>query len=87
MKTLLSAVLLLMSANSWAWYNSDYCHNGPVNKDVGGLHLLIYTCEDGHSVVAVVAPDNHLKPAWHEFAYDHGRYRLVGEGSTLNYCR
>jgi hypothetical protein len=40
----------------------------------------MYTCEDGHSVVAVVAPDNHLKPAWHEFAYDHGRYRLVGEG-------
>jgi hypothetical protein len=57
------------------------CDIGPVSKTYGGTPWLVYSCNDGHTLVIVAAPGNPGAPFYFMFSPSSGSYRLEGEGT------
>jgi hypothetical protein len=57
------------------------CEIGPVQKTYGSTQWLIYSCNDGRSVVIVSAPGSPAAPFYFFLYPSDGTYRIEGEGS------
>lgn len=56
------------------------CTVGPVAKQYGGTSWLVYSCEDGKSVLIASAPTNKAVRFHFTFVADEDGYALHGEG-------
>ena len=57
------------------------CNVGPVSKEYGETHWLVYSCNDQRSVVIVSAPGNPAMPFSFVFYPSDTGYHLSGEGT------
>jgi hypothetical protein len=57
------------------------CDIGPVSKTYGMASWLVYSCDDGRTVVIVAAPGNPAMPFYFMFSPHEGAYQLDGEGT------
>ena len=57
------------------------CEIGPITKVFGSVPWLLYSCDDGRSLVVVSAPGSPAAPFYFMFSLEGGNYRLRGEGS------
>lgn len=69
------------SQTSGAKSASLSCDIGPINKTYGNTPWLVYSCDDGRSVVFVTAPDNPAMPFYFMISPGDNGYALVGEGN------
>lgn len=75
----LATVLLMFQAESKP--APMKCDIGPIERDFGGTHWIVYSCEDGKSVVAVSAANSPAAP-FVFIIHPHGDHYLVsGEGN------
>lgn len=77
-------VLLLASAPAYAAGSATpnlRCETGPVNRKFGNTDWLVYSCDDGRSMVVVSADKNPATPFYFVLTPDAGGYRVTGEGS------
>jgi hypothetical protein len=56
------------------------CNVGPVAKQYGKTSWLVYSCEDGKSILIVSAPTNKAVRFHFTFVADDDGYALHGEG-------
>jgi hypothetical protein len=76
----LFAALLIASLSCgslWAQQANLKCIVGPVKKAYGNTPWLVYSCDDGQSVVIVTAPGSSAAPFYFIFSGGH----LRGEGT------
>src|SRR5688500_168789 len=57
------------------------CETGPLRKEYGQTHWLVYACDDKHSLVLVSAEGNPASPFYFMFVWKDGAYVLHGEGT------
>jgi hypothetical protein len=57
------------------------CDIGPVDKTYGKTQWLVYSCDDGRTLVIVTAPGNPALPFYFMFSPHEGGYQLSGEGT------
>jgi hypothetical protein len=57
------------------------CETGPVVKTFGMTSWLVFSCDDGRSVVIVSAPGNPAMPFVFTLSPAGAGYRLSGEGT------
>lgn len=57
------------------------CHVGPVKKTYGNTPWLVYSCNDGKTVVVVADAGSPAAPFYFIFHPKDGSYRLHGEGT------
>lgn len=57
------------------------CDIGPIERDFGGSPWIVYSCEDGKSVVLVSGADNPAAPFVFIAHPDGEHYRIHGEGN------
>ena len=57
------------------------CDFGPVHKTYGKTQWLVYSCDDGRTLVIVTAPGNPALPFYFMFSPHEGGYQLSGEGT------
>jgi hypothetical protein len=57
------------------------CDIGPVTKVYGKTPWLVYSCDDGRTVVILAAPGNPAMPFYFMFSPQESGYRLTGEGT------
>jgi len=57
------------------------CETGPVQRTFGSTPWLVYSCDDGYSVVVISAPGNPAMPFYFMFSRDGAGYHLEGEGT------
>jgi hypothetical protein len=57
------------------------CDIGAVTKTYGQTQWLVYSCEDGMTLVVVAAPDNPAMPFYFMFLPTDAGYHLFGEGT------
>jgi hypothetical protein len=57
------------------------CETGPVPKTFGATAWLVYSCDDGYSVVVISAAENPAMPFYFMFNREGTAYRLSGEGT------
>jgi hypothetical protein len=57
------------------------CTTGPITKMYGGAQWLVYSCDDGRSVVVISAPGNPAMPSQFTLSPQGEEYQLSGEGS------
>jgi hypothetical protein len=59
------------------------CDIGPITKEFGSVPWLLYSCDDGKSLVVVSAPGSPAAPFYFFFSPEGRGYHLVGEGTGL----
>lgn len=52
-----------------------------MSKTFGATQWLVYSCDDGYSIVVVSAPGNPAMPFYFIFSREGAGYRLEGEGT------
>jgi hypothetical protein len=57
------------------------CDIGPINKVFGSVPWLLYSCDDGKSLVVVSAPGSPAAPFYFMFSPEGRGYHLRGEGT------
>jgi hypothetical protein len=57
------------------------CDVGPVTKVFGSVPWLLYSCNDGKSLVVVSAPGSQAAPFYFMFSPEGAGYHLRGEGT------
>jgi hypothetical protein len=57
------------------------CDIGPITKVFGSVPWLLYSCDDGKSLVVVSAPGSAAAPFYFMFSPEGRGYHLRGEGS------
>lgn len=57
------------------------CDVGPVTKTFGGNEWLIYSCDDGVSMVAITPQSNPASPFIFILSAEDEGYRIYGEGN------
>lgn len=57
------------------------CDRGPIEKSYGKTPWLVYSCEDGRSLVLVTAPGSPAMPFYFMLYARDEAYRLYGEGT------
>jgi hypothetical protein len=57
------------------------CKTGPVIKIYGQTQWLVYSCDDGMTLVFVAAPDSPAMPFYFVLLPTDTGYRLFGEGA------
>ena len=57
------------------------CDVGPIDREFGRTHWLVYSCDDGHSVMLVAAPSSPAAPFIFSFLFDGRGVHLRGEGT------
>lgn len=57
------------------------CETGPVTKTFGGTGWIVYSCDDGVSLVVVSAQGNPAFPFFFHLRPNAESYRVVGEGN------
>jgi hypothetical protein len=74
------AALLPMVASASTQAPHMKCTVGPVAKQFGKTPWLVYSCDDGKSVLIVSAPANKAVRFHFTFVADEDGYALHGEG-------
>jgi hypothetical protein len=59
------------------------CDIGPITKEFGSVPWLLYSCDDGKSLVVVSAPGSPAAPFYFFFSPEGRGYHLRGEGTGL----
>jgi len=59
------------------------CNIGPITKECGSVPWLLYSCDDGKSLVVVSAPGSPAAPFYFFFSPEGRGYHLRGEGTGL----
>jgi len=84
----LAAVLLLATLTSVTAHGEEAapkqtlsCEFGPVPKTYGETSWLVYTCDDGQSVLIVAAPGGPAAPFMFRFRAGEDGYVLQSQGS------
>ena len=57
------------------------CDIGPITKVFGSVSWLLYSCDDGKSLVVVSAPGSPAAPFYFMFSPEGRGYHLRGEGT------
>jgi hypothetical protein len=57
------------------------CKTGPVTKTYGQTQWLVYSCDDGMTLVFVAAPDSPAMPFYFVLSPTDAGYHLFGEGT------
>lgn len=57
------------------------CDIGPITKVFGSVPWLLYSCDDGKSLVVVSAPGSPAAPFYFFFSPEGRGYHLRGEGT------
>jgi hypothetical protein len=57
------------------------CDIGPITKVFGSVPWLLYSCDDGKSLVVVSAPGSQAAPFYFFFSPEGSGYHLRGEGT------
>src|ERR1700735_4271410 len=57
------------------------CDIGPITTVFGSVPWLLYSCDDGKSLVVVSAPGSAAAPFYFMFSPEAGGYHLRGEGT------
>jgi hypothetical protein len=57
------------------------CDVGPISKTYGKTSWLVYSCNDGHSIVAVSSPGNPAAPFYFVLHPGEQGYQIEGEGT------
>lgn len=57
------------------------CNIGPLTKTYGKTQWLVYSCDDGRTLVVVSAPGNPATPFVFALVPNKNGYRVVGEGT------
>ena len=57
------------------------CDIGPITKEFGSVPWLLYSCDDGKSLVVVSAPGSRAMPFYFMFYPEGAGYHLRGEGT------
>jgi hypothetical protein len=57
------------------------CDIGPITKVFGSVPWLLYSCDDGKSLVVVSAPGSPAAPFYFMFSPEIHGYHLRGEGT------
>jgi hypothetical protein len=57
------------------------CNIGPITKVYGSVPWLLYSCDDGKSLVVVSAPGSPAAPFYFFFSPEGRGYHLRGEGT------
>ena len=57
------------------------CETGPVQRQFGGTDWLVYSCDDGHSMVVISSPGNPASPFYFVLTSREGTYKIYGEGN------
>jgi hypothetical protein len=89
MKRLLLAVVLLLATFSVVTARGAEvvpkptmnCEFGPVEKTYGKTSWLVYTCDDGQSVLIVSAPGSPASPFMFRFSAREDGYVLQSQGT------
>jgi hypothetical protein len=74
-------VLSLFGSFTVADAQPTKCEIGPVQKTYGSTQWLVYSCQDGRSLVIVTAPGNPAMPFYFFLHPSDAGYRLEGEGT------
>jgi hypothetical protein len=59
------------------------CDIGPITKAFGSVPWLLYSCDDGKSLVVISAPGSPAAPFYFIFSTEGRGYHLRGEGTGL----
>jgi hypothetical protein len=59
------------------------CDIGPITKEFGSVPWLLYSCDDGKSLVVVSSPGSPAAPFYFFFSPEGRGYHLRGEGTGL----
>ncbi len=57
------------------------CETGPVQRQFGGTDWLVYSCDDGRSMVVISASGNPASPFYFILTPLDGAYKIYGEGN------
>ncbi|MGB7654961.1 MAG: hypothetical protein WBL74_05725 [Novosphingobium sp.] len=57
------------------------CETGPVQRKFGGTNWVVYSCDDGHSMVVISASGNPASPFYFVLTPQDGTYKIYGEGN------
>lgn len=57
------------------------CETGPVHRQFGGTDWLVYSCDDGRSMVAISSSGNPASPFYFILTPKDGSYGVFGEGT------
>src|ERR1700751_4116943 len=76
-------LLTVAMASLAAVANADdvKCDVGPITQTYGKTSWLVYSCNDGHSLVAVSAQGNPSAPAYFIIHPSENGYQVEGEGT------
>ena len=77
----LAFIVPVYAASALAASNALDCKTGPVTETYGGSPWLVYSCDDGQSVVVITAPGNPAAPFVFMVHGDAGKYDIHGEGT------
>jgi len=83
-KPALVLILFILATAVQAQAPQLQCDVGPVTKTFASAPWLVYSCNDGKSVVIVSAPGSPASPFYFMFSPQGGAYRLIGEGTDSN---
>jgi hypothetical protein len=76
----ISLLIVSTSCGSlWAQQANLKCVVGPVKKTFGNTPWLVYSCDDGQSIVIVTAPGSSAAPFY--FIFNGGHLRGEGTGN------
>ena len=57
------------------------CETGPANRQFGGTDWLVYSCDDGRSMVVISSSGNPASPFYFVLTPVNGAYKIYGEGN------
>jgi hypothetical protein len=57
------------------------CETGPVHRQFGGTDWLVYSCDDGRSMVVISSSGNPASPFYFVLTPLEGTYKIYGEGN------
>ena len=57
------------------------CDIGPITREFGSVPWLLYSCDDGKSLVVMSAPESPAAPFYFIFSPEGRGYHLSGEGT------
>ena len=58
------------------------CDIGPITKEFGSVPWLLYSCDDGKSLVVISAPGSPAAPFYFMFSPEGRGYHLSGEAQV-----
>lgn len=81
LETIIAATLATTTSQSESAPTPLKCDVGPVSRTFGGSEWMVYSCDDGASMVAVTAAGNPASPFIFILMSGDDGYKIMGEGN------